>query len=286
MNENKSPLTGEISENELGLKIKAKESLNITNSSPDKQAKKESSFAVFLSKIWSLFQFVFISTSIFALIFFSLNWSAYKTIIYSYFNPEAQKPVELAMHNAVIEPIKAQNLLKISREKKAIKKTFPNIDFNVTPPDNRIILPKIGKNIPLVDINNKSEYNTLEKLAGIEFEGAIQEALQRGVVHYPGTANPGQYGNFFATGHSSYYPWDPGTYKDVFALLEQLEVGDVYYVYFNQKKYTYKIITKKEVNPEDISVLQQPTDQKISTLMTCTPVGTDIRRLILQAEQV
>jgi len=100
------------------------------------------------------------------------------------------------------------------------------------------------------------------------------------VVHYPGTASPGQVGNVFITGHSSYYPWDPGKFKDVFAVLGQLEVGDEYFVYFGQQKFTYKVREKYEVSPDNVNVLQQPHDKKVSTLMTCTPVGTTLRRLI------
>jgi len=90
----------------------------------------------------------------------------------------------------------------------------------------------------------------------------------------------------FLTGHSSYYPWDPGKFKDVFATLGSLEVGDRYYIYYDQIKYMYQITEKKEVQPNYMEVLAQPTDKKISTLMTCSPVGTTLRRLILTAEQI
>jgi sortase A len=119
-----------------------------------------------------------------------------------------------------------------------------------------------------------------------ELEKQIQSGLQQGVVHYPGTAEPGQVGNVFITGHSSYYPWDPGQFKDVFAVLGQLEIGDEYYVYFNQRKYTYRIREKYEVQPDNVNVLQQPHDRKVSTLMTCTPVGTTLRRLIIRADDI
>ncbi|MBI5732115.1 MAG: sortase [Candidatus Magasanikbacteria bacterium] len=119
-----------------------------------------------------------------------------------------------------------------------------------------------------------------------QLEKQIQSGLQNGVVHYPGTAKPGEYGNLFMTGHSSYYPWDPGKFKDVFATLNKLEVGDRYYVYYGQIKYTYEVFEKKEVQPGNVDVLKQPVDQKISTLMTCTPVGTALRRLIITAQEV
>jgi len=160
------------------------------------------------------------------------------------------------------------------------------LDFKIAPPSNRLIIPKIGKNIPIVRL--KGDFNTLDdvQLVGREIEGAIQDALTGGVIHYPGTAAPGQYGNFFVTGHSSYYPWAPGEYKDVFALLGKLEIGDEYFIFYDQKKYGYRVFDKYEVSPEAVEVLAQPKDRKVSTLMTCTPVGTAIRRLIIKAELI
>jgi sortase A len=119
-----------------------------------------------------------------------------------------------------------------------------------------------------------------------QFENDIQTALRDGVVHYPGSAKPGQAGNFFVTGHSSYYAWDSGKYKSVFARLGELVSGDTYTVYYNGDKHTYKVISKKEVLPSDVSVLDQPSGRRYSTLMTCTPVGTTLRRLIVTAEEI
>ena len=101
-----------------------------------------------------------------------------------------------------------------------------------------------------------------------------------------GTAIPGQFGNVFITGHSSYYPWDSGKFKDVFALLHDLDVGDEFTVFWNQDAYHYRINERKVVTPQETEVLHQPTDKRIATLMTCTPVGTAKNRLVLVAEQI
>jgi LPXTG-site transpeptidase (sortase) family protein len=110
--------------------------------------------------------------------------------------------------------------------------------------------------------------------------------LKKWIVHYPWTANPWENWNLFLTGHSSYYPWDNWKYKDIFSRLWELEVWDVYFVFKNQKKHTYKILEKKEINPKNISVLNQPKNKKFSTLMTCTPVWTTLRRLIIKSEEI
>jgi LPXTG-site transpeptidase (sortase) family protein len=226
--------------------------------------------------------FIGVTAAIFGLSFAAINYPAYAAIMHSYINPEAQLQQEKDLKNVLHQKQTKQILLDTSVKKKDARKTFPDINLQVAPPDNRLIIPSIGKNIPIVITDQKVDPNILPG----EFEGIVQEALKDGVLHYPGTADPGQFGNVFITGHSSYYPWDDGRYKEVFALLEHLEIGDVYYIYHNQKKYTYKIREKKIVSPQEVSVLAQPTDKKISTLMTCNPVGTSLNRLILVAEDI
>jgi LPXTG-site transpeptidase (sortase) family protein len=57
-------------------------------------------------------------------------------------------------------------------------------------------------------------------------------------------------------------------------------------VYYGGDLHTYRVIKTFEVKPSDVSVLDQPTNKRIATLMTCTPIGTTLRRLIVQSEEV
>lgn len=154
--------------------------------------------------------------------------------------------------------------------------------FAVSPPDDRLIIPRLGKNVPIVQTPDTALLT--QDWEGLERQ--IQSDLQRGVVHYPGTAQPGEKGNVFLTGHSSYYPWDPGRYKSVFAVLDQLVVGDQVIVYSRGEKFVYTISSIRVVTPERTDVLSQPKDDSILTLMTCTPIGTALNRLIITADQV
>jgi LPXTG-site transpeptidase (sortase) family protein len=152
----------------------------------------------------------------------------------------------------------------------------------VGPPDSQLLIPKLKIIAPIVLPNT----DALLRQDWAAVEKDIQDSLQHGVVHYPGTAKPGQAGNFFVTGHSSYYAWAHGNYNSIFARLHELDIGDEYWVYYNGDKHRYIVRSKKEVSPSDITVLDQPTDQRIATLMTCTPVGTTLRRLIVVAQEV
>src|ERR1051326_7424289 len=59
---------------------------------------------------------------------------------------------------------------------------------------DRVVVSSVGIDAPIVYVNVKSE-------------SAFQEALKSGVVHYPGTAMPGEAGDVYIFGHSSDYSW-------------------------------------------------------------------------------
>lgn len=151
--------------------------------------------------------------------------------------------------------------------------------FEVAPYENRIIIPKIGKNIPLVDVQHHV-WTTYWEMHEI-----FMEELKKGVVRYPGTAQPGQVGNAFIFGHSSNYPWIKSEYNDIFALLDNLETGDEIIVYYSQKKYTYKVTDHAIVKPGDVATLEsRDPNKKELSLMTCWPIWTTLERLIVFAE--
>lgn len=140
------------------------------------------------------------------------------------------------------------------------------------PPGNVVIIPKIKVNAPI----------NLEPSIS---EAAIQKSLQTGVVHYAGTAIPGERSNIAIFGHSSNDWWEPGNYKFVFALLDKMVIGDQIQINYEGKKYVYQVASTKVVEPTEISVLQ-PTKEPQLTLITCTPPGTSWKRLIVVAKQI
>lgn len=136
-----------------------------------------------------------------------------------------------------------------------------------------IIIPKLNlANVPVIFETSVAE-------------ASIQKSLQSGVVHYAGTALPGERSNAVIVGHSSNDWWEPGNYKFVFALLEKMAVGDQIQINYKQKKYVYEVTGSKVVEPTEISVLQ-PTSEPQLTLITCTPPGTSWKRLVVTAKQI
>ena len=151
----------------------------------------------------------------------------------------------------------------------------PNASLSVGK-DPRIIIPKINVNAPIV-------YNT-------DYDQASQlKAMEKGVAYFgiPGAnSKPGQVGNTVLSGHSSNDFIDDGQYKFVFALLERLKQGDIFYLHYKGIRYTYTVTKTDVVLPNDVRSLIYPTSKPIVTLITCTPLGTSQKRLLVTAEQI
>lgn len=239
-----------------------------------------------LYKLWSALEFVAVTAAIFMVFFFIFNWQSYSQLFQTKLdilkgginsNPYIAQQVQ-NIKNASPE---GQKPLPIVQNAETAKKQIPDLNLEIAPPDDRIIIPRINQNVPVVRVPE----DKLLQRDWTALEGQIQDALRHGVVHFPGTALPGQDGNVVITGHSSYFPWDPGRFKDVFALLHQVDIGDQVVVYHDQVKYTYQIYEKKVVKPSEVEVLTQKGDNRL-TLITCTPVGTALNRLVLLAKPV
>lgn len=132
-------------------------------------------------------------------------------------------------------------------------------------------IEKINLSAPIilnVDGSNKETY---------------MRALEDGVAHLKSTALPGTNGNLVIFGHSSYFVDKPGNYKKIFAGLNELQVNDKIKIKSEGKIYTYNVNNKSIVKPTDISVVSQNLSKKELTLITCWPINSTEKRLIIKA---
>jgi LPXTG-site transpeptidase (sortase) family protein len=142
---------------------------------------------------------------------------------------------------------------------------------NVMEP-NYLLVPSLGIQAPVIYSADSSDKG-------------FAEALQNGVVHYPGTANFGQAGNCYIFGHSSDYFWSKGKYKTVFALLPQIKSGEEILVSDPQGNvYRYIVRITKIISPDQTQYLQQDVSKKVLTLQASWPVGTALKRFLAIAE--
>ena len=108
--------------------------------------------------------------------------------------------------------------------------------------------------------------------------------LKKSLIQYPQTALPGQLGNTVIFGHSVLPQFfNPKSYLTIFSTLYKLKQGDEILIDYDNVQYEYIVDEMFEVKPTDLSVLEQRFDQKNLTLITCSPPGTYLRRLIIKA---
>lgn len=111
--------------------------------------------------------------------------------------------------------------------------------------------------------------------------------LKKSLIQYPQTALPGQLGNAVVFGHSvlpQFY--NPKSYLTIFSTLFKLNPGDEIDVGYDNISYKYIVEEMYEVKPTDMSVLEQRFDGRYLTLITCSPPGTYLRRLVVKSRIV
>ena len=263
---------------------------------------------IIIKNIIFLFKYVLTSSLIFWILMVSANYSAYLNIGKSYIykekieteskwlisSVEASNITEKVQEKIKIDTVKKkkqeeeqQNEDEIKGSEYSINKLIAlsnkkdiNLDIEITPYENRIVIPKIWKNIPLVDIKNrKIEWEE-------ELNSIFMEELENGVIRYPGSSTPGNDGTTFIFWHSSNFPWIKWDYNEVFARLDQVQYNDDIIIYYWQKKFIYRIREKKVIKPGDVSFLKRNKKKSELTLMTCWPIWTTLKRLVVTWELI
>ncbi len=153
---------------------------------------------------------------------------------------------------------------------------FTRTEEVLVPPDPNfsIIIPKIAASSKVVPNVNGAIYEDYIK------------ALESGVAHTQGTAFPGDGGHIYLFAHSTDTIFNVGTYNAVFYLLYKLEQGDEIYLFYQGKKYAYKVIDKKTIESHEVQYLTRQSTSEFLTLQTCWPPGTTLKRLLVFAVPV
>lgn len=125
--------------------------------------------------------------------------------------------------------------------------------------------------IPSIDVN-LSLYDTMD-----------DKHLEAGVCHVKNSALPTSKKGT----HSAFISHSGLTTKTLFTNLNKLRENDVFYIDFLGKRYTYKVIGRDVVNPDEImKYISCDENNAYCTLITCTPVGLNTHRLLVHAKLV
>ena len=124
-------------------------------------------------------------------------------------------------------------------------------------------IPKINLNLPV-------------------YHGTSEEVLQRGAGHLEMTALPigGENRRSVLTGHRGL----PSA--ELFTRLDEMEVGDYFFIHVLDQTLAYQVNEIKTVKPEELQKLNvNPKGEDPVTLVTCTPYGVNTHRLLVTGER-
>ena len=113
------------------------------------------------------------------------------------------------------------------------------------------------------------------------YHGIGTEALENGCGHIEGTSLPiGGVGT-----HSVLSAHRGLPSAKLFTDLDQLEIGDLFYITVLDEKLAYKVDQILTVLPEETDDLAIEEDKDLVTLVTCTPYGVNSHRLLVRGER-
>lgn len=203
-----------------------------------------------IKKFWKPFLVLFLIT------FLIINWNEVSWVfnyqaLSRFFSEFFQNNISLAMPSFF-----GENKLK-------------NEKFEYSEKENSLEISKIEILVPLIFVEKEEE---------------VINALDRGVVHFPGSVLPKEIGQTIILGHSAPPGWPKIKYDWVFSRLNELENGDEIFVYHNNRKYSYNVVKKiflerGEEIPENLT-----NSDNMLILISCWPPGKDIRRIAVIAE--
>lgn len=189
-------------------------------------------------------------------------------------------------YDKVIGPIKRFNIQRSTEEFtfQLLTNLSPSKDKVLGISDTTSTDQTIEESLGNIELNQKvlEELGTKISISSIDVEGNVYEGvdaktMDTGFWHFPISQLPGEKGNTVIIGHR-YAKLPPS--KDTFFNLDKVRAGDKIIVEQYNNLYTYIITDLKVVEKNDISILQNFGDYRI-TLVTCTPLWTADQRLVI-----
>lgn len=112
--------------------------------------------------------------------------------------------------------------------------------------------------------------------------GSDESALGNGAGHLYGTSLPvgGESTHTVITAHRGVPD------KELFTRLDELEEGDVFYLTVLDTTLAYRVVSVREADPQDVSMVRIVEGEDLATLLTCTPYGVNTRRLLVTGTRV
>jgi len=112
--------------------------------------------------------------------------------------------------------------------------------------------------------------------------GTSEDSLQLGAGHIEGTSLPigGKSTHAVISAHRGL----PSA--KLFTDLDQIVIGDEFYINILGERFTYKVDQIETVLPQNTDVIQIKENKDLVTLITCTPYGVNTHRLCVRGEKI
>lgn len=175
----------------------------------------------------------------------------------------------------------------IESNNQSIEDNKSDIDINTDNANN--------SNTTVVNNSNEANEDIIEKVKeNFHIEGILkidkidlelpiltdanENNLKISVASIKGAGELGQVGNYSIAGHRSH------TYGRNFNRLNEVEVGDLIKVDGGNEQFSYEVMEKLYVKPDEVWVLEGNDIDKEITLVTCHPMINPTHRLIIKGK--
>lgn len=114
------------------------------------------------------------------------------------------------------------------------------------------------------------------------YHGTTGAAMEKGAGHMEGTSLPvgGVGTHAVISAHSGMAS------AKLFTDLDKLKLGDMFFITVCNQKLAYEVDNIAVVEPTDIDLIRNDTQQDYVTLLTCTPYGVNTHRLLVRGHRV
>ncbi len=165
---------------------------------------------------------------------------------------------------------------KSKAEEEVKEEIIDDIDPTIYCGENKITISSLDVSVSIVE-------------AGGITEKEYRTALDRGVVHFPGTPFPGEVGMTVLLGHSAPVGRPRIKHDWVFSQIDNLKEGDEIEICYNNKLIVYTVIDEEigksiyQVGDDVPPLYNQEEGRKEAVLMSCWPPGSSESRIGVRA---
>lgn len=192
----------------------------------------------------------------------------YQSLVRSDYEKEVREMDTAALEDAkTAAQVYNDNLSPLRYNREAVQAASVDYDdlLNVTGSGimGYIEIPKLNINLPI-------------------YHGTGETVLEQGVGHLVGSSLPigGEGCHPILTGHSGVAG------KKLFSDLDQLSVGDVFYLRVLDETLAYQVTEINKVLPHETEMLAPVSGEDLCTLVTCYPFGVNTHRLLVRGTRI